>query len=60
MAEPHARAPAEALIKLFERLGWASDVKHPKPKRIEAKRRDVIAAEAAADAEAGPAERIAA
>jgi Fatty-acid desaturase len=30
--------PSYALIKLFERLGWAWDVKQPKPEQIEAKR----------------------
>ena len=31
--------PSYALIKVFERLGWASNVKHPKADQIEAKRR---------------------
>src|SRR3954465_210869 len=31
--------PSYALIRLFERLGWATNVKHPKPEQIEAKRR---------------------
>jgi len=48
--------PSYRLIRLFERLGWATNVKHPKPAQIEKKRRDVIAAEA----EGEPAERIAA
>jgi uncharacterized membrane protein YbhN (UPF0104 family) len=33
------------LIKLFERLGWATNVKHPKPEQIEAKRRGAAEAE---------------
>ena len=45
--------PSFQLIRLFERLGWATDVKHPKPDQIEKKRRDVVAAqEAAAQPEA--------
>ena len=31
--------PSYALIRLFERLGWATNVKRPKPEQIEAKRR---------------------
>ena len=42
--------PSYALIKLFEKLGWASDVKHPKPDQIEKKRRDVVAAQGGAEA----------
>jgi stearoyl-CoA desaturase (delta-9 desaturase) len=41
--------PSYALIKLFEKLGWASDVKSPKPEQIEKKRRDAVAAQAAAE-----------
>jgi hypothetical protein len=36
---------------MFERLGWATDVKHPKPDQIEKKRRDAAAAQ---EAEAAP------
>ena len=32
--------PSYALIKLFARLGWAWDVKEPKPQQLEAKRAD--------------------
>src|SRR3954447_2376236 len=48
--------PSYRLIRLFETLGWATNVKHPKPEQIEAKRRDVRAAEA----DGRPAERVAA
>src|SRR5688500_17604299 len=40
--------PSYALIRLFERLGWARDVKRPKPEQIQAKRQRGRAA--AADA----------
>jgi hypothetical protein len=32
--------PSYALIKLFERLGWAWNVKQPKPEQVAAKRVD--------------------
>ena len=48
--------PSYALIKLFERLGWATNVKQPKPEQIEAKRADRPApATPAAEADAAPA-----
>ena len=37
--QPRQFDPSYALIRLFERLGWATNVKHPKPEQIEAKRR---------------------
>ena len=37
--------PSYRLIKLFERFGWATNVKHPKPEQIEAKRRGAAAPE---------------
>jgi stearoyl-CoA desaturase (delta-9 desaturase) len=37
--------PSYRLIKLFERFGWASNVKHPKPEQIDAKRRGAAAPE---------------
>ena len=52
--------PSYALIKLFERLGWATNVKHPKPDQIEAKRRAVAEAETApetADADTAETEK---
>ena len=36
--QPRQFDPSYALIRLFERLGWATNVKHPKPEQIEAKR----------------------
>jgi len=36
---PRQLDPSYRLIRLFERLGWATNVKHPKPEQIEAKRR---------------------
>jgi stearoyl-CoA desaturase (Delta-9 desaturase) len=39
--------PSYALIKLFARLGWAWDVKEPKPQQLEAKRVDRAPAPAA-------------
>ena len=41
--------PSYALIKLFERLGWAWNVKQPKPEQLEAKRADDAAATRAAE-----------
>ena len=46
--------PSYALIKLFEKLGWATNVKHPKAEQIEAKRREVVAAQAQAEPETQP------
>jgi stearoyl-CoA desaturase (Delta-9 desaturase) len=36
---PRQLDPSYRLIRLFERLGWATNVKHPKPEQIAAKRR---------------------
>ena len=41
--------PSYALIKLFERLGWAWNVKEPKPEQLEAKRVDAAPAPPAAE-----------
>jgi stearoyl-CoA desaturase (Delta-9 desaturase) len=46
--------PSYQLIKLFAKLGWAWDVKEPKPEQIEAKRVENVRADQAA-AEAQPA-----
>ena len=43
--QPRQFDPSYALIRLFERLGWATNVKHPKPEQIEAKRRGAAAPE---------------
>ncbi len=40
------------MIRLFEKLGWASNVKVPKPEQIEAKRAGTAPAPAAAPGEA--------
>ena len=44
--------PSYALIKLFERFGWAWNVKQPKPEQLEAKRADAAPAPPAAEPEA--------
>ena len=46
--------PSYRLIKLFERLGWAWNVKQPKPEQLEAKRVDGTATPAGPPAEAEP------
>jgi stearoyl-CoA desaturase (delta-9 desaturase) len=43
--QPRQFDPSYALIRVFERLGWATNVKHPKPEQIEAKRRGAAAPE---------------
>jgi stearoyl-CoA desaturase (Delta-9 desaturase) len=35
--------PSHAVIRVFERLGWATNVKHPKPEQIAAKQRGAAA-----------------
>ncbi|MEA2136412.1 MAG: hypothetical protein QOC68_4321 [Solirubrobacteraceae bacterium] len=47
--------PSYALIKLFARLGWASNVKEPKPEQVEAKRAGTIPATPVAEAQPAPA-----
>ena len=51
--------PSYALIKLFARLGWAWDVKEPKPEQVEAKRVDNVPAEPAAEPQPRPRPRSA-
>jgi stearoyl-CoA desaturase (delta-9 desaturase) len=49
--------PSYWLIRMFERLGWATNVKQPKPEQIEAKRQATVAAEQAGSDGGEPAER---
>jgi len=46
--QPRQFDPSYALIKLFGRLGWAWDIKQPKPEQVEAKRAGTAPAPATA------------
>jgi stearoyl-CoA desaturase (Delta-9 desaturase) len=47
----HQIDPAAGLIRIFERLGWATDVHWPDHDRIESRRRTGLSEDARAPAE---------